>query len=78
MHVDIEPTQIGRVFCPDLGIVSDAKSALELMIEVAREWRDAGKLANRSDGAGECQQRKATMLRKTNFEEAPDEANARL
>ena len=28
VHVDIEPTQIGRVFGPDFGIVSDAKAAL--------------------------------------------------
>ncbi|MGK4845928.1 glyoxylate carboligase, partial [Salmonella enterica] len=34
VHVDIEPTQIGRVFGPDLGIVSDAKAALEKFIEV--------------------------------------------
>jgi tartronate-semialdehyde synthase len=32
VHVDIEPTQIGRVFAPDYGIVSDAKAALEQMI----------------------------------------------
>ena len=37
VHVDIEPTQIGRVFAPDYGIVSDAKAALELFVEVARE-----------------------------------------
>lgn len=29
VHIDIEPTQIGRVLCPDLGIVSDAKAALK-------------------------------------------------
>ncbi|MDP1200355.1 glyoxylate carboligase, partial [Klebsiella pneumoniae] len=44
IHVDIEPTQIGRVFGPDLGIVSDAKAALEKFIEVARELKAAGKL----------------------------------
>ena len=44
VHVDIEPTQIGRVFNPDYGIVSDAKAALELFVEVAREWKAAGKL----------------------------------
>ncbi|MFL7046250.1 glyoxylate carboligase [Vibrio cyclitrophicus] len=71
VHVDIEPTQIGRVFCPDLGIVSDAKAALELMVEVAQEWRDAGKLPNRNAWASECKERKSTMLRKTNFDEAP-------
>ena len=44
VHVDIEPTQIGRVFNPDFGIVSDAKAALELFVEVAKEWKAAGKL----------------------------------
>src|SRR6266513_633393 len=39
VHVDIEPMQIGRVFSPDLGIVSDAKAALELFVEVAGEWK---------------------------------------
>ncbi len=37
VHVDIEPTQIGRVFAPDYSIVSDAKAALELFVEVAGE-----------------------------------------
>src|SRR6202051_4545017 len=32
IHVDIEPTQIGRVFGPDLGIVSDAKAAPEVLV----------------------------------------------
>ena len=39
VHVDIEPTQIGRVFAPDYGIVSDAGAALELFVEVAKERR---------------------------------------
>src|SRR6201993_4331471 len=47
VHVDIEPTQIGRVFGPDLGIVSDAKLALELFVAVAQEWKAAGKLKQR-------------------------------
>src|ERR1700749_3411310 len=37
VHVDIEPTQIGRVFPPDYGIVSDASAALDLFVDVARE-----------------------------------------
>src|SRR5579859_758410 len=44
VHIDIEPTQIGRVFAPDYGIVSDARAALELFIEVAGEWRDEGRV----------------------------------
>src|SRR6516164_3629392 len=44
IHVDIEPTQIGRVFGPDFGIVSDAEAALRLFIEVAQEMKKAGEL----------------------------------
>ncbi len=44
IHIDIEPTQIGRVLCPDLGIVSDAKAALTLLIDVAQEMQKAGRL----------------------------------
>src|SRR5512133_3943152 len=47
VHVDIEPTQIGRVFAPDYGIVSDAKLALELFVQVARERDVARKLKRR-------------------------------
>ncbi|MDR5901945.1 glyoxylate carboligase [Halomonas icarae] len=71
VHVDIEPTQIGRIFGPDYGIVSDAKAALELFIEVAREWQAAGKLKDRSAWAEECQERKRTLLRKTHFDNVP-------
>jgi tartronate-semialdehyde synthase len=67
VHVDIEPTQIGRVFAPDYGIVSDAGAALELFVETARE-RD---LPDRSEWADECDERKRTMLRKTNFDNVP-------
>ena len=71
VHVDIEPTQIGRVFGPDYGIVSDARAALGLFVEVAREWKAARKLKDRAQWLGECQERKRTMLRKTNFENVP-------
>ena len=71
VHVDIEPTQIGRIFGPDYGIVSDAKAALELFITVAKEWRAAGKLKDRGAWAQECQERKQTLLRKTHFDNVP-------
>ncbi|MFT5644727.1 MAG: tartronate-semialdehyde synthase [Janthinobacterium sp.] len=71
VHVDIEPTQIGRVFGPDYGIVSDAGAALALFIEVAREWKAAGKLRDRSEWLFECQERKRTMLRRTHFDDVP-------
>ena len=71
VHIDIEPTQIGRVFGPDLGITSDAGAALKLMIEVAKELKAAGKLKNRDAWVAECQERKRTMLRKTDFDVTP-------
>src|SRR6202790_134134 len=68
VHVDIEPTQIGRVFGPDYGIVSDAGAALGLFVESAREWKTAGKLKDRSTWADDCRERKRTMLPKPNYE----------
>ncbi|OYZ67246.1 MAG: glyoxylate carboligase, partial [Rhizobiales bacterium 24-66-13] len=71
VHVDIEPTQIGRVFGPDFGIVSDAKAALELFVEIAKEWKAAGKLPDYSKWADECLMRKQTMLRKSHYDNVP-------
>lgn len=71
VHVDIEPTQIGRVFGPDYGIVSDAGAALEQFIAVAREWKAAGRLKERGHWVAECQERKRTLLRKTHFDSVP-------
>jgi tartronate-semialdehyde synthase len=71
VHVDIEPTQIGRVFTPDFGIVSDAKAALEQFVAVAEEMKAAGKLPDRRKWAKSCVERKKTMLRKTNFADVP-------
>ncbi|MER8260902.1 glyoxylate carboligase [Streptomyces albidoflavus] len=71
VHVDIEPTQIGRVFAPDYGIASDARAALELFVELAREQRDAGTLPDRSAWAESAQERRATLQRRTHFDEIP-------
>jgi tartronate-semialdehyde synthase len=73
IHIDIEPTQIGRVFAPDYGIVSDAKAALALLVEVARERRDAGTLPDRSEWSAACLARKGSVeyLRKTHFDSVP-------
>lgn len=71
VHVDVEPTQIGRVFAPDFGIASDAKAALEVFVEVARERKAAGTLPDRSAWAKSCQDRRRTMGRRTNFDNVP-------
>ncbi|AUA16879.1 Glyoxylate carboligase [Streptomyces malaysiensis subsp. malaysiensis] len=71
VHVDIEPTQLGRVFAPDFGIASDAKAALELFVQVAKERKEAGALKDRSEWAAGCQERKGRLLRKTDFDNVP-------
>lgn len=71
VHVDIEPTQIGRIFPPDYGVVSDARVALELFVQVARELKAAGRLPDRADWISSCQERKATLLRRTHFDDVP-------
>ena len=71
VHVDIEPTQIGRVFGPDLGIVSDAKAALAMFIEAAQELKAQGRLADRSEWAAQCLHRKKNMLRKSHYDAVP-------
>ncbi|MCV7421862.1 glyoxylate carboligase [Mycobacterium yunnanensis] len=68
VHVDVEATQIGRVFSPDLGIVSDAKAALEQLVAAAK---DRGTLPTWSSWVRDCQERKRTMHRKTHFDDVP-------
>ncbi|CAM5482883.1 MULTISPECIES: glyoxylate carboligase [Streptomyces] len=71
VHVDIEPTQIGKIFAPDYGIASDARAALELFIEVAKEQRAAGELPDRGEWAAAAQHRRATLQRRTHFDNVP-------
>jgi len=71
VHVDIEPTQIGRVFPPDYSVVSDARAALQALVTVARERNEAGELADRSDWVAQCDARKRTLQRRTHFDHVP-------
>jgi tartronate-semialdehyde synthase len=68
IHVDIEPTQIGRVFEPDLGVVGDARLALEDLLAVAREMtpaREAGAWVAR------VAELRSTLRRRTDFDAVP-------
>ncbi|AHY46597.1 glyoxylate carboligase [Rubrobacter radiotolerans] len=68
VHIDIDPRQLGRVFRPDLAVVSDAKLALREMSRVAREMtdeREAGEWVERVD------ELRSTLLRKTDFSDVP-------
>ncbi|SDR96059.1 tartronate-semialdehyde synthase [Brevibacterium sandarakinum] len=70
VHIDIEPTQIGRVFSPDYGVVSDAGAALDALLVAAR-GRGGASLPDFTGWAGECTQRKSTEHRKTNYTDMP-------
>ncbi|MDP3891309.1 glyoxylate carboligase [Nocardioides sp.] len=71
VHVDIEPTQIGRVFAADFSIVSDAGAALKMFVEVAREWTADGRLRDRAAWAADCAERKRTLQRRTDYDDVP-------
>lgn len=71
IHIDIEPTQIGRVICPDLGIVSDAKIALQMLLEAAKARQQRNALPDREEWVAACLLRKQTLLRKTHFDNVP-------
>ncbi len=68
VHVDIEPTQIGRVFGPDLGIVADAGLALRALVA---EVEKRAALPDRDAWTSEVRERKRTMLRRTDFDNVP-------
>ncbi|WP_282695285.1 glyoxylate carboligase [Streptomyces sp. CC208A] len=71
VHVDIEPTQLGKIFAPDYGIASDAKAALELFVAIAKEWKAEGRLPDFTAWAASAQNRKATLQRRTHFDDIP-------
>ncbi|MEX5271420.1 glyoxylate carboligase [Kocuria sabuli] len=71
VHIDIEPTQIGRVFSPDLGIVSDAGAALDVLLEAARERKEHGTVPDRDRWVLDCARRKGALQRKTHFTDVP-------
>ncbi|WP_216208862.1 glyoxylate carboligase [Amycolatopsis aidingensis] len=71
IHVDIEPTQIGRVFGPDLGIVSDTGAFLTELLAVAQR--------RAAPRAGEAWVHRLTELkrelpRRADFDQAPIKA----
>ncbi|HZT98573.1 MAG TPA: glyoxylate carboligase [Ktedonobacteraceae bacterium] len=68
IHIDIEPFQIGRVFPPDLGIVSDAKLALQALRQVAQEFTPA---RQSNAWVERVRHLRYTLWRKTDFDNTP-------
>ncbi|MGA4542992.1 glyoxylate carboligase [Uniformispora flossi] len=71
IHVDIEPTQIGKVFEPDLGIVADTRLFLQALLEAAR---DRGLRREAGDWVARVQELKATLTRREDFDTVPVKA----
>ncbi|MEU3770912.1 glyoxylate carboligase [Amycolatopsis keratiniphila] len=70
IHVDIEPTQLGKVFGPDLGIVSDTGAFLDALIEAASKRSPARDRAW-PQRIGEL---KESLPRREDFEDTPIKA----
>ncbi|KIH98530.1 glyoxylate carboligase [Streptomonospora alba] len=71
IHVDIEPTQLGKVFEPDLGVVSDAGLFLKSLAERAARRgpaRDPGAWARR------VEELKSELGRREDFDSTPIKA----
>ncbi|NUT45503.1 MAG: glyoxylate carboligase [Thermoactinospora sp.] len=71
IHVDIEPTQIGRVFEPDLGVVSDTRLFLRALIALA-----GSRGLSRTPGAWVARvgELKRTLTRREDFDDIPVKA----
>ena len=72
VHIDIEPTQIGRVFAPDLGIAADAKLALRALLAAARERVGAGRPP--TVWAEQVPERRRELARRTDYDDVPIKA----
>ena len=68
IHINIEPSQIGMVFKPDLGIVSDAKLAVEALLSKVQENNLAPINPERAASIPQLRQQ---LARKTDYDHAP-------
>ncbi|MGM0216561.1 thiamine pyrophosphate-dependent enzyme [Enterococcus sp. AZ109] len=68
IHIDIEQKQIGKVFDPDLGIVSDAKSAIQALTTEAKA-RNLGSI--NPQRAADLPKTRKELARKTDFDGTP-------
>jgi tartronate-semialdehyde synthase len=71
VHVDIEPGQIGKVFEPDLGIVSDAGLFLSALLAEARKAKARARV---EPWIERCAQLRRTLVRRDDFDAVPVKA----
>ncbi|MGA9859898.1 MAG: glyoxylate carboligase [Solirubrobacteraceae bacterium] len=72
IHIDIEPTQIGRVFAPDLGVAADAGLALEALLAAAR--RRGADDRRPTAWSEQVPERRRELARRTDYDEVPIKA----
>lgn len=71
IHVDIEPTQIGKVFGPDLGVVSDTRAFLAALLDAVKR-RDAHR--DRGEWISLVRKLRETLRRRDDFDAVPIKA----
>ncbi|GHD14682.1 glyoxylate carboligase [Nocardiopsis kunsanensis] len=71
IHVDIEATQIGRVFEPDLGVVSDARVFLQELLAEARRRDARAEVGTWRERVGEL---RSSLTRREDFDSVPIKA----
>ncbi len=64
IHIDIEPSQIGKIFEPTVGIVSDAKLAINALLDRIGQKEASERVKN-------LPALKAELKRKTDFDQSP-------
>lgn len=68
IHVDVEPTQIGRVLAPDLGLVGDARLTIDALLEAAKRRTDERETTEWAEHTLGLRRR---LRRKTDFDDVP-------
>jgi tartronate-semialdehyde synthase len=68
IHIDVEPTQIGKVIPANVGVVSDAKAALVALLQEAKK---RGYHPQPSERVKKLPETREQMRRKTNYENVP-------
>ena len=74
IHVDIEPTQIGKVFGPDLGIVADVRLFLRALLAAAARrglTGPGGTARRRPEWTGRVADLKRTLTRRDDYDSVP-------